>query len=118
MPVVELKTGDVIELNVGLKCYHNQNQALTEILEPALVVVETTRDLEPMQVTGVDAHFERCFMVKARALNKANGKYHPEGALLTFAQFGDFRPEFVLPEANAKVLRRLVKAFLPPDPIG
>ena len=108
-----LQTGDVVMLPVGLKCYHNQGEEFTTIKEPVTVVVENTRDLEPMNITGVDAHFERCFMVKARALNKADGTYHPEGALLTFAQFGDFRPEFILPVENHAVLRKLKKTFIP-----
>ena len=106
----ELQTGDVIELPAGMKCYHNQEQAVMELKTPVVVVVENTRDLEPFMVSGVEAHFERCFMVKARALN-VNGSYHPEGALLTFAQFGDFRPEFILPQASLKVLRRMLKTF-------
>lgn len=108
----ELKTGDVIELPVGLKCFHNQGQEMMILGKPAMVVVEATRDVEPMEVTGVDAHFERCFMIKARRLNE-DGSYHAEGALLTFALFGDFRPEFILPEANHVVLRKLKKTFQP-----
>lgn len=105
-----LKTGDVIQLPTGLHCFHNQAGEMTVIKEPVNVVVETARDLEPMAVTGVDAHFERCFMIKARALNP-DGTYHPEGALLTVAEQGDFRAEFVLPEANRKVLRTMKKTF-------
>ncbi len=108
-----LKTGDVIELPSGLHCYHNQGQEMTVIKVPVMVVVEVTRDVEPITVSGADAHFERCFMVKARALHKDTGEYHPEGALLTFAAAGDFRPEFILPAASATVLRRMNKVFVP-----
>ena len=109
----ELKTGDVIEVPAGMKCYHNQEKGVLELKVSVVAVVENTRDLETFLQSGVDAHFERCLMVKARALN-LDGSYHPEGALLTFAQFGDFRPEFILPAASAQVLRRMVKTFVAP----
>jgi len=105
-----LKTGDVIALPVGLRCYHNQAMELRVIEESVVVVVENTRNAEPMSVTGAESRFERCYIIKARALN-TNGSYHPEGALLTFAQFGDFRPEFILPPEGTKVLRRMIKTF-------
>lgn len=106
-----LKTGDVIELPIGMKCYHNQGKEVLEIKEPAQVVVEATRIVLPFQATGVEAHFETTYMVKARALNK-DGSYHPEGALLTFAQYGDFRPEFILPDRPNQVLRKMKQTFL------
>lgn len=107
-----LRTGDVIELPVGLKVYHNQGKEVLEIKTPALVVVETTRLVAPINITGAEAHFEECYMVKARALNQ-DGTYHHEGALLTFAQYGDFKPEYILPEQTNQVLRRMKRIFEP-----
>lgn len=109
--MVDLHIGDVIELPVGLMCYHNQGKELTTIKEPVTVVIENTRKILPFEMTGAEGHFEACFIIKARALN-ADGSYHPEGALLTVAQYGDFRPEFILPEGANKVLRRMSRTFL------
>lgn len=107
-----LNIGDVIELPVGLHCYHNQGQEVLIIKNPVRVVVESNRKVLPFQLTGVEAHFEECYMFKARALN-TDGSYHPEGALLTVAQYGDFRPEFILPPEAAKVLFRMRQTFAP-----
>lgn len=109
--MTDLKTGDVLELPVGLRCYHNQGMELTEIKTPVIVVVETTRHIEPFSVTGAEGHFERCHIIKARALNP-DGSYFPEGALLTFVQYGDFRPEYILPENPKAVLRRMHRTFI------
>lgn len=109
--MVQLHIGDVIELPVGMRVYHNQGKELLEIKNPVQVVVESTRKVLPFQHTGVEAHFEETCMIKARALNP-DGSYHPEGALLTFAQYGDFRAEFILPEKPNQVLRRMKQTFL------
>lgn len=106
-----LNIGDVIELPIGMKCYHNQGKEILEIKVPVQVVVEATRKVLPFQLTGVESHFEECYIVKARDL-KEDGSYHPEGALLTFAQYGDFRPEFILPARQNQVLRRMQQTFL------
>ena len=106
-----LNTGEVIELPAGMKVYHNQEKGILELQVPVVVVVENSRKVLPFQSTGVEAHFEECWMVKARALN-VDGTYHPEGALLTFAQYGDFRPEFILPGESNQVLRRMKQTFL------
>jgi hypothetical protein len=92
-----LVTGDVVELPAGMKVYHNQGE---EVLL--------------LQQTGVEAHFEETGMIKARAL-QPNGEYFPEGALLTFAQYGDFRAEFILPDKPNIVLRKMVRKFVKPN---
>lgn len=109
--MTELKTGDVLELPAGLNCFHNQRGEMDVLKVPVVVVVETTRKIVPLALSGAEAHFEACFMVKARALN-TDGSYHSEGALLTFAQYGDFRPEFILPEKPNTVLRRMHRLFI------
>lgn len=103
-----LLVGDVLELPVGLRCYHNQGQELTTIQAPVVVVVESAHKTPP---GSEDDHFEECRMVTARALN-IDGSYNPEGALLTFAQYGDFRPEYILPEKPNQVLRKLKRTFV------
>lgn len=105
-----LNIGEVIELPIGLRVYHNQGKEVQTILNPVQVVVESNRKVLPFQQTGVEAHFEETYMVKARALHP-NGEYNPEGALLTFAQYGDFRPEFILPDKPNMVLRRMKQTF-------
>lgn len=110
----ELTTGSVLQLPVGLRCFHNQGLEVTEIKVPVTVIVENTRHIIPFEASGTDAHFEECYIVKARALHE-DGSYHPEGALLTFALYGDFRPEFILPAENRVVLRKMLKTFLPPN---
>lgn len=106
-----LQVGEVVELPVGLKAYHNQGQEVVEVKEPVNVVVIANRAVLPFQLTGVEAHFEECGIIKARAL-LPDGSWHPEGALLTFAQYGDFRPEFILPDKPNIVLRRMKQVFL------
>lgn len=103
--------GDVIQLPVGLKVRHNQGNEVTTIQVPVTVVVESTWPVEGG--IGGTNHFEDGQMVAARALHE-DGSYHKEGALLTFALSGDFRSEFLLPEANQVVLRKMQKTFLPP----
>jgi hypothetical protein len=107
-----LKTGDVVELPVGMFVWHNQANQILEIKEPVVVVVETNRVVLPFQQTGVEAHFEETGMIKARALNP-DGSYFAEGALLTFAQYGDFRAELILPDKPSIVLRRMQQTFVP-----
>lgn len=107
-----LKEGDVVELKVGMKVWHNQGQQILEIQNPAQVVVVANRAVLPFQQTGVEAHFEECGIIKARAL-QPNGEWHPEGALLTFAQYGDFRAEFILPNEPNIVLRKMKQKFEP-----
>lgn len=106
-----LKVGDVVELPVGMKAWHNQAQEILEIQNPVVVVVESNRAVLPFMQTGVEAHFEECGMIKARAL-QPNGDYFPEGALLTFAQYGDFRAEFILPNKPNIVLRKMKQSFV------
>ncbi len=107
--MIKLKIGDVCELPIGLRCRHNQADELTTIKEPVNVVVESCWPVK--SGVGSDSHFEDGFMVVARALN-VDGTYHHEGALLTFAQAGDFRPEFILPEVPNQVLRRMTRTFV------
>lgn len=107
-----LDIGDVIELPVGMRVYHNQGREVQTILNPVQVVIESNRKVLPFQLTGVEAHFEECGMLKGRAL-LPNGDYNPQGALLTFAQYGDFRPEFILPDVPNIVLRRMKQTFTP-----
>jgi hypothetical protein len=114
MAIDPLNIGDVIEIPAGLRVYHNQGKEIIEVRSPVRVVIEANRKVLPFQQTGVEAHFEECYMLKARALNP-DGSYHPEGALLTFAQYGDFRPEFLLPEGSNKVLWRMKQSFVPAD---
>ncbi len=107
-----LRVGDVVEIPVGMFAWHNQGQEILEIKTPVVVVVEANRVVLPFQQTGVEAHFEECGMVKARALNP-DGSYFAEGAMLTIAQYGDFRPEFILPNKPNIVLRRMQQTFVP-----
>jgi hypothetical protein len=109
-----LVTGDAVELPAGMKVYHNQGEEVLLLQNPAVVVVEATRVVLPFQQTGVEAHFEETGMIKARAL-QPNGEYFPEGALLTFAQYGDFRAEFILPDKPNIVLRKMVRKFVKPN---
>ncbi len=104
-----LNIGDVIELPVGMKVYHNQGKELMEIKVPAIVVIVSSREILPFNLTGAEGHFEPTGLLKGRAL-QPNGEYHPEGALLTFAQYGDFRKEFILP-GTPNILRRMKQTF-------
>lgn len=106
-----LKVGDVVELPVGMKVYHNQGQEVVELKAPAVVVVVSNREVLPFQQTGVEAHFEPCGILKVRAL-QPDGEWHPEGALLTIAQYGDFRAEYILPNRPNIVLRRMKQSFV------
>jgi hypothetical protein len=108
--MVNLTTGDVIELPVGLVCYHNQGQVLEMLKAAILVVVEAKwgRSLAH-EMDGYD----RSIFVEARALN-VDGTYAPEGAYLTFAISGCMRPEFILPEIPNQVLRKMNKVFVAP----
>lgn len=109
--VIKLLTvGDVVELPVGMQVWHNQAEQILEIQNPVQVVVVANRAVLPFRDTGVEAHFEECGIIKARAL-QPNGEWHPEGALLTFAQYGDFRAEFILPDKPSIVLRRMKQHF-------
>lgn len=107
----ELKTGEVTELPAGFHVFHNQLDEVTVLQQPTVVVVENTRKIVPLAVTGAEGHFETCFMVKARVLN-VDGTYHREGALLTFAQYGDFHPKYILPDNPNLVLRRMRHTFV------
>lgn len=110
--MADLRTGDVIVVPVGLKCFHNGIGQMTVIEQEIHAVVEATRLIPPMSVTGSDAHFEETFVVKARKLDLGSDAYSPEGALLTIAVRGDFRPELLL--SNPHVVRRLQKTFVAP----
>jgi hypothetical protein len=106
--MTKLKIGDVVELPVGLKVYHNQGQEVLTIEVPVNVVVESVR----ISVVGSeDDHFEETYMCDARAL-QPDGTYHKEGALLTLCQYGDFRPEFILPDKPNIVLRKMQLTFV------
>ena len=78
-----------------------------EITRDNLVgVVESVREC----ATGSeDDHFEVCFMVDIRLLNQ-DMSYNPAAPLMTFAQEGDFRPEFIDPAPL--VLKRLTKTYI------
>lgn len=111
--VIKLLTvGDVVELPAGMKVYHNQGQQIVDVQTPVNVVVISNRVVLPFQQTGVEAHFEECGIIKARALNP-DGTWHGQGALLTFAQYGDFRADFILPDKPNIVLRRMKQRFDP-----
>lgn len=110
----ELRTGDVIKLPIGMGCYHNQDEKAVRLDTAVEAVVEVTRRVVPLTKVGADAHFEECLLIKARVLN-CDGTYHPEGALLTFAQYGDFREEFILPDKPNLVLRRMKRHFVAID---
>lgn len=107
----DLNIGEVVELPVGMMVYHNQGHELVKVETATRVVVEATRKVLPFELTGVEAHFEECFIVKARALH-LDGSYHFEGALLTFATRGDFRPEFILPAGSNQVLKVMKRHFV------
>lgn len=112
--MADLKNGDVILLPKGLKCFHNQLGEVTELKNEIYAVVEVTREIDPMAVTGADGHFEGCFIVKARQLETVSGLYSPEGALMTIATRGDFRSEYLLPLENQRVIRRMNKTYIAP----
>lgn len=105
-----LDIGDVIEIPAGVHVYHNQLKTALKLDVPVRVVVEGNRKVLPFQLTGVEAHFEECGMLKARAL-LPDGNYDPHGALFSIAQYGDFRPEFVLPADSLKVLWKMRQIF-------
>ncbi len=109
--MARLKIGEVVELPVGLKCRHNQANQLLLIETAVTVVVESAWPVSAG--VGGDNHFEPGYMVCARALHP-DGSYHPEGALLTFAQEGSFKPEFILPDKPNMVLRRMLRVFVNP----
>ncbi len=91
-----LQPGDVITLRKGLHVFHNQGREIT-VLEtpvPAYVVAVRIRNSEKCS----------CTMIDVRALNSF-GEYHAEGALLTFAQSGNFLPEFM--QQSLPVLRKI-----------
>lgn len=114
--MTRLSIGDVIALPVGLTVRHNQADQIEVIENEVNVVVESTWPI----VAGVGGsnHFENGVMIAARAL-QPNGDYFPEGALLTFAQSGDFRPEFILPDKPNMILRKMHRTFEPvPVPPG
>jgi hypothetical protein len=77
----KLKIGDVIMMQKGTRVYHNQSKELIDVKTDVVAVVEAVRDTAK---GSEDDHFEDCFLVDARYLN-ADGTYHPEGALMTFA---------------------------------
>jgi len=110
MSVTPFKIGDVLELPVGLRTRLNQSGEVQTINAAVQVVVESVWPV--LAGVGGTNHFEDGYMVAARALN-ADGSYFPEGALLTFAQSGDFRPEFILPGTASTVLRRMSRSFTP-----
>lgn len=105
--IIKVKPGDVVTLRKGLHVYHTQGQAVTVLDTEVPAVVENVRTTV---VGSEDDHFEECYMVEARALN-LDGSYHPEGALMLFAQSGDFRPEFI--QSDLPVLRRMRKTYTP-----
>lgn len=105
-----LNIGEVILLPVGLHAYHNQLKTVLTIESAIRVVVESNRKVLPFQLTGVEAHFEESYMVKVRAL-LPDGNYDPNGSLYTVAQYGDFRPEFILPLESQTVLWKMHQVF-------
>lgn len=113
--MTDLKTGDVVLLPQGLKCFHNTIKEITELKADIYAVIEVTREILPMSATGADSHFEGAFVIKARQLETVSGNYSPEGALLTIATRGDFRSEYLLPLENQRVIRRMMKTFVAPQ---
>lgn len=111
--MTKLQIGDVCELPVGLTVRHNQANQIEVIQNPVTVVVESAWPVNAG--VGGSNHFEDGYLVAARAL-QPDGTYFPEGALLTFAQSGDFRPEFLLPEKPNMILRRMIRTFALPVP--
>ena len=104
--MTRLKIGDVIRLREGLVCWHHGNTALTTLTQDTECVVEVVRDTK---VGSEDDHFEPCLMIEARVLNQ-DLTYNAEGAVLTFAQYGDFRPEFI--QTDFQVLKTMQKSFV------
>lgn len=111
--MTKLQIGDVVELPVGLQVRHNQAGEILTIQTPVVVVVESAWPVTGG--VGGTNHFEDGYLVAARAL-QLDGTYFPEGALLTFAQAGDFRPEFILPDKPNMILRRMIRTFELPVP--
>lgn len=105
-----IEIGSVILLPIGLHAYHNQLKTVLRLESEVRVVVESNRKVLPFQQTGVEAHFEETYMLKVRAL-LPDGNYDPSGALYTVAQYGDFRPEFILPVESHKVLWKMRQIF-------
>lgn len=108
---MNLSIGDVIQLPVGLMVRHNQANQIQPIAVPTTAVVESTWPV----IAGIGGtnHFEDGVLVAVRALHE-DGTYFPEGALLTFATSGDFRPEFILAVDSKTVLRKMIKSFSAP----
>lgn len=111
--MTKLQIGEVLELPVGLIVRHNQANQIEVIQNPVVVVVESAWPVNAG--IGGSNHFEDGYMVAARAL-QPDGSYFPEGALLTFAQAGDFRAEFILPDKPNIVLRKMIRTFQLPPP--
>lgn len=101
----QLSIGDVIALEAGWKVYHNGEKQVTTLAADLTAVVESVR------VTAIgseDDHFEECSLADVRVLN-TDGTYHPEGAYLTFATYGDFRGEFI---HSPHVMHKMHKTFI------
>lgn len=106
MATANLLPGDVFKVRSGLK-YLNTQSAAVEISRDILIgIVETTRTA---LVGSEDDHFEPCYMVDFRWLG-ADGSYDPAAPLNTFAQSGDFRPEYI--EDSPVVIERRSRTYV------
>lgn len=95
----KITRGDVIWLRSGLHVWHWQAKQMTSILREVTAVVLAVRNqIEPSGTHSV--------MIDVRVLNSRSQNYG-EGAKLTFAYSGPFRPEFIM--HDVRILRRLPK---------
>ena len=95
----KITKGDVIWLRSNLHVWHWSAHQMTTIKREVTAVVLAVRNkIEPSGLPSI--------MVDVRVLNSASQNYG-EGAKLTFAYSGPFRPEFIM--QDVRVLRRLPK---------
>ncbi len=91
---MNISVGDVVWLRSGLFCYHRQARTVQQLNRNILVRIAAIR----IKPDGI--------FINAQALNSA-GMTYPEGALLTFAASGNFKPEYI--QSEFQILRRLPK---------
>ncbi len=98
--------GMLIKVRSGLHMLNNADSSIEISRDNLVGYVENCRETV---VGSEDDHFETCYMVEMR-LAGADGSYDPLAPLITFAQEGDFRPEFI--DEAPEVLKRLERTYI------
>ena len=104
--MARVEPGMMIKLRSGLHCLNTRDNAIEITRDLLTVVVENVR-VSP--IGSEDDHFDECFMVDVRQLNQ-DLSYDPGAPILTFAQEGDFRPEFI--DGAPEVIRRMQRTYV------